>query len=135
MFVLWIEGKCLLIICKLIIKNIWACPRKDAAGSGFSLQVLAIRASWLWAFHFNPSRRLYISIRSVNSDFLKLILREGLRHLSELFLSRQGVIKKRVPKACVRQLAEHAQIFKSIFLSNKKALSFERAFNIYESAN
>jgi hypothetical protein len=132
MFVLCIEDKRLLIICQLIIKNIWACPREEAAGSGFSLQVLAIRSSWLWAFHFNPSRRAYIIIRSVTSDFLKLILREGLRHLSELFLSRLGVIKKRVPKARVRQLAEHAQIFKSIFLSNKKALSFERAFNKYK---
>jgi len=27
-----------------------------AGGPGFPFQVLAIRASWLWAFHYNPSR-------------------------------------------------------------------------------
>lgn len=34
--------------------------------SGSSLQVLAIRASWLWAFHCDPSRRL-----SSNSGFAR----------------------------------------------------------------
>jgi hypothetical protein len=27
-----------------------------AQGSGYTLQVLAIRSSWLWAFRFYPSR-------------------------------------------------------------------------------
>ena len=30
-----------------------------AGGSGFLFQVLATRASWLWAFHCNPSRKGY----------------------------------------------------------------------------
>ena len=36
------------------IQIFWRAP--PAGGSGFTFQVLATRASWLWAFHFNPSR-------------------------------------------------------------------------------
>ena len=96
MFVLCIEGKCLLIICQLII-YIWACPREKAAGSGFSLQVLAIRASWLWAFRFNPSRS-YMAKLGVYTSILLQVQREGCKRKSfclSLAKDRSGSARRR----------------------------------------
>lgn len=38
-------------------------------GSGFTLQVLATRASWLWAFRFYPSRKCSLHIYFVITNF------------------------------------------------------------------
>ena len=63
-----LEGSDCTII-KFTMILFYGVPRRG--GSGFPFQVLATRTSWLWAFHYNPSRMRNLII---NTTLITMLL-------------------------------------------------------------